>query len=337
MTAPLAGVYERFTHSPLYALRMFDGLAGTLVSRVPDPPLLSEPELRVIETIGPPRARVDPPLELWTMRNRTGYVLFDGTWFRDGAGGRRFPLAAGQYTVEIRASGYQVQTFVLDWKDPTHGPGPAVRLPFDIRMLPGPTYPFPATGGQAFSLGFTLLRGTVLSAMGDPIAGAKVSVTGLVFNPAWPFVDCLTSESGDWAILLPDRRTFNALAEESPAPIALVIAIAVQLQPPNGPVVVANENVVLGTEHIIGSTSLRGRVHRQRGGPIAGAVITTSVNARTTTSNADGRWSLYFAPDQPGTAGVTVTATLPDGTAKPTGGLALVHGKTVLVPTFEFP
>jgi hypothetical protein len=165
-----------------------------------------------------------------------------------------------------------------------------------------------------------------------------VSVVGLVFNPAWPFVDCFTTESGDWAILLPDRRTFNALPEDEPEPITLAIGIGVQLEPPAGAVVVANEDVDLGTEQVIGMTSLRGRVRRQGGGPpIEGAVITTSVNARATTSNAHGRWSLYFASDQGNVGAVTVTATLPDGSTKSTGGLALVHGKRVLVPTFEFP
>ena len=47
---------------------------------------------------------------------------------------------------------------------------------------------------------------------------------------------------------------------------------------------------------------------------MAGVAITTTVNARADVTRADGVWFLYFDLDQADVAGVTVTATLPDGT-----------------------
>jgi len=96
-------------------------------------------------------------------------------------------------------------------------------------------------------------------------------------------------------------------------------------------------NVLLGSEYGLKNTALRGQVRRANGMPIAGAVITTSVNALTSTSRADGVWFLYFDLNQVAVPNLTVTATTPDGASATAPAVTLVPEATVVVPPFQFP
>ncbi len=70
--------------------------------------------------------------------------------------------------------------------------------------------------------------------------------------------------------------------------------------------------------------------------PDAGATVAVGARQETTTSGDDGRWSYYFALNQPAEI-VDVTATLPNGASQTQSGIEIRRRATVLVPTFAFP
>jgi hypothetical protein len=324
----VTGRYERVVHSPRFSLSVIDRLARELATTVPNqsPPDI---EIRIVQQQSPVVRDFTPPLLLWTVRNRSGFFLLDGTYFRPGGGGNRGVLAAGVYDVEVRAAGFQTGRGPLDWTDPSP------RLPVNVELNPGATYPFPELTGRPYGLGPTVLRGSVFNPDGSPLTGAVASVPNLVFNPAWPFTRCEVSESGDWAILLPDRRRFTAFAEEQAAPVTT--NVTVRITPPAGAPVDLQENVTLGGEHRIPNTALRGEVRGAGGRPIPGARVTTSVNALASESGSDGRWFLYFGLNQADANNVTVTATLPGGATRSLANQTVARRRTLVVPTIQFP
>ena len=112
--------------------------------------------------------------------------------------------------------------------------------------------------------------------------------------------------------------------------------ISVRIAYPGG-AIVRQRNVRLGSEFAFKNTALRGQVLGPGGKPVAGAVITTSVNALTSTSRADGVWFLYFGLNQAAVANLTVTATTPAGASVTSAALPLQSEATVVVPTFQVP
>lgn len=346
----LVGTYEQATHTRRYALSVVDGLARVLGSRGPLPAPLGEVTCQVVEQLAPIPATFDPPLVLWTMRNATGFVILDGTYAREGARVSRLPLNPGDYRVRLSGAYYQDLEFLLQWPPA----GDKVRVPADKELKPSAAYPFPAITPASFpepntsmvkrpyNRGFTLIRGTVFTAAGDPVRGATAEIVNLVFNPLppppdpppppWTFLTCVTGKSGDWAILLPDRlRVTNAPATTT-APVELPLTIRIT-SPPAAVVDVA-ATVPLGTEFSIRQTALRGRV-TQSGRAVERAVIATSLGSESSRSRSDGGWVLYLDLNEPDASNVTVTATTPGG-ASQSRLSEVAHGATVVVPTFEF-
>jgi hypothetical protein len=252
---------------------------------------------------------------------------------------RDVPLADGTYAAELRGAAFQPSQFALIWPPATlRSPADVNEVPIDIELLPAAGYPFPDVTGTPFNLGPTLIRGSVFTAAGDPVADVAVSVKVqpplTPPNLPWPFSATHTGASGDWALLLPDRRRIGS-ANETPvpalAPASMTISIA---YPKSGPVVTIPQLITLGRENFVPNTALRGRVTGPGGRPLAGATITTTVNALTSRSRADGSWWLYLDPNQTDAPTVTVTATGPAGNTA-TALVAVRQWATVVVPTIH--
>ena len=147
--------------------------------------------------------------------------------------------------------------------------------------FPEPAYPLPEVYADRSQRGPTILRGSLFTSSGEPIAGARVEVRDFALNPPWPFLSCVTGASGDWAIWLPDRSRFEAAPLRIPGPrddpIKKLITVRIQYPDQNGFSVDVTDDVLLGTEHAIRNTALRGQVRGPGGRPIIGARIETSV------------------------------------------------------------
>jgi hypothetical protein len=337
---------ESFTGGRSVALSVVDALAQAFAVSGEFPPPIGDVTCEAIEALAPAPGPLDPALVLSTLRTRSGVLLLDGWYVRDGAGGGPRPLAAGTYRVRVAAEAYQDAEFVLSWP-PAAGD---VRVPLgpngqpgNVLLLPAAAYPVPDTGGQPFQLGPTLIRGTALAPSGDPLPRVLVEAlnlpllapAGLPPLPAWPFFSARSDDRGGWMLVLPDRRYIDP-APEIPAPGTppLVKDVTVRVHSPTRDVDRV-EAVTLGGEHAVRNTALRGQVAGPGGRPIAGAVITTSLGPAASRTRADGLWFLYLDLDQPDAPGITVTATAPGG-AQASSPADVVAGATVVVPAFRF-
>jgi len=345
MTA--AQVFERFTPTPHLALSVVDGLASALRIRGKFPTPLGDLACEIVEATAPVQRIFDPPRVLWTFRNPSGYLLLDGTYTEAGDRTRRWPLGPGTYRIRVRGDYYQDGEFALQWPpagDAARIPIPQPNDPDNLVLLPGAAYPLPDVTQDRLQLGPTILRGSAFEADGTPIEGALAEVINLpLLQPAnlpplgnWPFLSARSNSSGDWAIVLPGRRYIDG-APEIPPPNTLPIRkqISVRVHYPGGAVTTVH-NVLLGSEHSVRNTALRGQVLGAGGRPIAAARIGTSVSAATSTSRRDGVWFLYFDLDQAAVQNVTVTATTPDGVSATDSSAELRPASTVVVPTFHF-
>jgi hypothetical protein len=330
----------RAAHRPAYAMAAVDLLARALAARGPLAPPTCALSCVLVAQVAPVARGFDPPLVLEIHQRENGSIVFDGR-YRVGDGRvRDVPLSDGRYDAELRGEHYLPTKFTFDW------PPPALRtpllggVPVDLPLTPGAAYPYPDLTALPFNLGPTLLRGTVFTPSGDPVVDAVVDIPALpALNPAapaWPFVATRTGASGDWALLLPDRRRIGFPGETTVQPTQLM---TVRVQHPNGgPVVnIAQVPVTLGRENAVANTALRGAVARAGGQPLQGVVITTSDNALTSTTRSDGRWTLYLDPNHLGALNVAVTATAPDGSSATLNGVAIIRRATVVVPTIHLP
>lgn len=344
-------VYEEVVHSRRFALSVVDALARALGTRGTVPPPLGSIVCEIPRQLLPTPLTFDPPLVLWTIRNASGFVIFDGTFARPGSTAARLPLRPGTYRLRIRGEYYQDLEFDLVWPPA----GDDVRVPLDQQLLPGAAYPFPpitpstfaepntALANRPYSRGFTLIRGSVLAASGAPIAAARAELINFIFQPfppvpnppppPWTFLSCVTGADGNWAILLPDRLRFKNVAPATTAPVTHPVTIRVT--EPGGAFVDVARTIALGTDVSVTQTALRGRAVDGRGLPLADLTIQTSAGAGLSRSRADGQWSFYFPLNQPDVPAVTVTATTPGG-ASQSVTTPVVNGKTVVVPTFAF-
>jgi hypothetical protein len=155
----------------------------------------------------------------------------------------------------------------------------------------------------------------------------------------WPFIKATTSGSGDWALVLPNRRYLDNTAEVLPNPNVLLTKtfdLRLTLPPPGGAVINLQRPIPYGREYSLRQTGLRGQVTTTAGRPIGGAQVATSVSGLTTTTRANGLWFLYFPFDQPTVDPVTVTVTTPSGATASTNTAHLEHDATTVVPTFHF-
>jgi hypothetical protein len=338
----LIGRY-RATHQRRFALGTVDALASALAANGPQAPPVGELECVVIRQVVPVARDFTPPLTLILHRTAKGFLVLDGTYRVEGQAPVTTPLGNGKYRAVVRGPYYRPTEFELEWppmalRTPLvlpAPPDPALQQPVDLELLPSAAYPYPDLTTQPFNLGPTLVRGTFVTAAGDPIQGARVSVIGLVLNPAlppWPFLDTETGPSGDWAILLPDRRRIGYPNETTP-PANVTLNIRVT----NGAAVVNYPPlpVTLGRENHVPNTALRGQVTGAGRRPLPGATITTSLGPARSVSRADGQWFLYFDPAQPGAINVSVTATAPDGRTATVPGVTLVQKATVVVPSIH--
>jgi hypothetical protein len=352
MSSP--SLFEQFTPTPLMALSVVDALARALRTGGEFPPPLGEIRCDILEMTAPVAANFDPPRKLYTFRNRSGYVVLDGTYTNSGEPARRWPLAPGTYHVRVSGEFYQNAEFVMQWPPPADGrrvsvpqQPPVPNDPSSVALLPAPSYPLPDVTASRFQLGPTILRGSAYNADGTPVQGAIVEVTNVNFLPppaslpplgTWRFLSATTDARGDWTLVLPDRRYFDNTPEVPPGnpPAHVIKPIAVRIAYPTG-LVTRQVNVTLGGESALKNTALRGQIMGRGGRPIGGTTIGTSVNALTSTSRADGSWFLYFDLNQIAVPNVTVTATTPDGTSATAPAVALMPEATVVVPTFQFP
>lgn len=335
----------RAVQRPQFAVGAVDLLARALETQGPFAPPAGAVDCVILGQTAPTARTFDPPLRLVARQTANGFLVLDGR-YRIGEGPvRDVPLADGTYDAQLRAAAFQPGKFALVWppatlRSPTkpRSATDPTRVPADIELLPAAGYPFPDLTGTPFNLGPTLIRGSVFTAAGDPVVDATVSV--LVQPPLtppgldWPFSETHTGATGDWALLLPDRRRIGSANETpvpalAPAPVTISIAF-----PKSGPVVTIPTSITLGRENFVANTALRGRVAGPGGRPLAGATITTTVNALASRSRADGSWSLYFAPNQTDVSNVTVTATGPAGNTA-TALVAIKHEATIAVPTIH--
>jgi hypothetical protein len=347
----IGSIYEEVVHTRRFALSVVDALARALGTRGPLPPPLGAVVCEIPRQVAPAVVIFDPPLVLWTIRNASGFVIFDGTYARSGSTAARLPLQPGTYRLRIRGDYYQNLEFDLVWPPA----GDDVRVPLDQLLLPGASYPFPpitpstfpepntALTNRPYSRGFTLIRGSVLAPSGTPIAGAKAELINFVFQPfppvpnppppAWTFLSCVTGDDGNWAILLPDRLRFKNVGPATTA--AVTHPVTIRITQPDGAFIDVARTIALGTEVSLTQTALRGRTVDARGLALSGVTIQTSAGPATSQSRPDGQWSFIFPLNQPDVPAVTVTATTPGG-ASQSVTIAVVSGKTVVVPTFAF-
>lgn len=330
----------RAAHRPTFALAAVDVLAQALAVRGPIAPPTCALKCVIVGQTTPVARKFDPPLVLETSKRENGSIVFDGR-YRVGDGPvRDVPLSNGQYDAELRGEYYRPAEFKLDWP-PVALRTPLVgSVPVDLPLLPSAAYPFPDVTALPFNLGPTLLRGSVFTADGTPVEGAVVQIPALPAPnppaPAWPFVSTETGASGDWALLLPDRRRIGFPGETAAQPTQQMIVQVTHPVP--GPVVnITQVPVTLGRENAVPNTALRGAVTRAGGLPLDGVVITTSDNALTSATRSDGRWALYLDPNHAGAANVSVTATALDGSTVTLNGVAIIRRATVVVPTIHLP
>lgn len=346
-----AQVFERAVHSPRWALSVIDALKRALRTGGDFPPPLGEVVCEVVAQNAPAARTFDPPLALWIFRNHSGFIVLDGTWTRGpmarNAAEARLPLGDGTYRIRVSGDYYQPREFTLSWPPPagqTRIPLNAQNNPVSIELLPGAAYPLPDVTTSRMQLGPTIVRGSLFTTAGDPLAGVLVEAVNLVFQQPqelpplgpWPFLQARSDERGDWAIVLPGRRYYdNTLELRPPNAPPIVRPITVRVHLPNGPLDLV-ENVTLGSEHSVRNTALRGQVTGGGGTPLPGAVVTTTVSGATSVTRANGLWFLYFDLDQADVPNVTVTVTAPDGTTASDSTARVRHGATIVVPTFHF-
>lgn len=344
-------IYEEAVHTRRFALSVIDALARVLGTRGTLPPPTGAVVCEIPTQILPAAVTFDPPLVLWTIRNASGFVIFDGTYARAGSTAARLPLQPGTYRLRLRGEYYQDFEFDFLWPPADD----AVRVPLDQLLLPGAAYPFPpitpstfpepntSLANRPYSRGFTLIRGSALTPSGTPIAGVRAELINFVFQPfppvpnppplPWAFLSCVTGDDGNWAILLPDRLRFKNVAPATTA--AVTHPVTIRVTQPDGTFIDLARTIALGTEVSVTQTALRGRAVDGRGLALADVAIQTSVGADTSRSRGDGQWSFYFPLNQPDVPAVTVTATAPGG-ASQSVTTPVVNGKTVVVPTFAF-
>jgi len=348
-------IFHQVPHSRYVALGVVDGLARALRTLGSVPPPQGEIECQIVRQTAPVARTFDPPRILWTFRNATGFLITDGTYVTRERRHDRRPLGDGAYDVRVRGDVYEDAEFALAWPVPPD----TVRIPLNqpgkpdnVELRPGPSYPLPDVTLARLQLGPTILRGSLVTEAGDPIAGTAVEI----LNPPpflappelpplvaadWPFMEATSSARGDWILVLPPRRYINNTAEIPPGmnPPPITMPITVRIHYDGGPLDLLLPNVELGTDVAVRNTALRGQVVGPGGRPIAGAEITTSLGPQTSRSRDNGLWFLHYPLDQfpPGSiTPVTVTALAPDGATANDSSTSVKSGATVVVPTFHF-
>jgi hypothetical protein len=277
------------------------------------------------------RVAIDPPLVLAVQPTPSGvYVFFDRFRTPDGAE-RGSMLPDGRYALRVESDFYQLVDIELQSVSqqlslaPPAGPGNHVSRD----LLPGYAYPFPGplpidtrtmpAGCAAAPVGNgpTLLLGSLHDVGGAPISGATVHI------PGQPSVNGYrTDATGQWILVFPRNQPSGE--------------VTIRVERPGQPDIdVQNVCLVRGRQASLHETSLRGAVLRAGVG-VSGAVVTVDGHPGSATTRADGSWAYYFDPMHPGGA-VSLSVTLPDGTAENRPNVLVKRRATVVVPVFRFP
>jgi hypothetical protein len=330
---------ERFSLTPTLVFSVGDGFARDRAGGQSPTRVMGPLQFWLAARVAPaPREDFATPWEMVMQINRSGYYLFFGLVQWPDGGRRRITLDPGRYLIRVTSPLYQplaqavsVPMGNLNYPDLT-SVDPDQRDPmrqYSFSLEPGATYPFPNTVAfrpelvgsgcvedtAAGRLAPTLLRGSLHSRDGRPIAGARVSVAG------WSNT-YTTGDSGDWVLWFADTRAIG------PVPVHVDFPDGTSLDVPN-------VCVVRWRETSLRETALRGWVLRSGRG-VAGAVITVAGQPGAATSSRDGGWTYYFALNQPD-ATVDLTATLPDGAGLTIPNVPVRQRATVLAPAFIVP
>ena len=329
--------YEQFTNTPTFAIGGRDGLAMLRSTRNQIPEVLGEFRFFVTRRVSPPVVVYDPPLELVSLKNRSGFFLFSGETRSADRPGTSI-LADGDYEWRVESDYYQTLDPVLVTWPPANVHDPARDLP----LIPGPSYPFPDIGviidnaGRRIQrkLAVTLLRGSLFDAGGKPqpdIPIVFVPPADAAFAARFQlFPNARTDANGNWVVSMVDKQ--QTPPPPVPDPFNEFTATVIVNLPVN-PYNVQNVRVRLGDENSLRQTGLRGRVVHTNGRPFPGVTITTDVGPGQSITRPDGQWFFYFNLGQ-ANGPVTVTATAPDG--QTSNALSLIaRDSIVVVPTFE--
>lgn len=265
------------------------------------------------------REPLEPPLELMTRRNPSGFFLFFGQVLTpDGVR----TLEPAVYSVAVRSEYYQ-------------GTGrarvplpPSDRTPlgrYRFRLRPGYLYPFPDGSSQPGLEAPTLLRGEVLTPDGRGVANARIyawrpvpggrSVRAALFAYR-------TDASGQWVLVFPDELPRGE--------------VRVRVRAPGQPTVSVLTEILPGRTNSLRQTSLTGAVLYESGVPVEDGRIQVEGFPGRGITDAGGRWSYTFPLDMI-KARVTVRVTHPQGAQPPERSVEVIPRSTVHVPVFEAP
>jgi|SRR6266404_3341356 len=323
--------YERFAHTPVYATAGIDKFAAARLPAGEIPPVLGEVTFFVTGRVTAPAATYDPPRELISWTNRSGFFLFSGEMRKPGES-NSLKLTTGRYSLRVESDYYQVVRRNINWPPKVYDSAQ------DLPLLPGPDYPFPDLDLPQRQLKVTLLRGSLLTAGGEPITGVKVEFVAPVLpvpppppagqapEPPYfiPFIECDTNKRGDWVLALIEANAAHNPVHFEHSRIRVNLASGAYE---------ADVAIIPGTENSLRQTALRGRVVKPGGTPLPGTKITTSIAPGESIARADGQWFFYFELRQGG-GSVTVTATAPNGDTA-TRVAQIVPGETRDVPEME--
>lgn len=311
----MATTFEFRTLTATLVFDLTDSFAAIRGTRGPFPrPVERIRFFAIARIVGLNREEFNPPLELFVLRNGNGYHVFHNSMKRPDGTLVRKALADGTYDFRIESDFYQSAVI-------TNVDIPAPRTPVTFNLLPAYNYPFPLeltpTGGR----GFALLRGSLHTREGAPVAGAIVSAAGA--NS-----DYRSGDDGQWVLVFPDAMFPGATTTTN---------VIVVVTPAVGPAInVPNVGIDKGSERSLSETALRGWV-LARGNGAAGAVIEVQGQPGQTQTGADGSWFYYFNLDHSLALSVDVTARLPDGRTLTQINQQVQPRATAIVPPFEFP
>jgi|SRR5215213_1562097 len=326
--------YKRFSHAITWVLGALDLFAAARLTKKAVPPVLGDVNFLLTKRLSVPSAVYEPPLELVSWTNASGYFLFSGEVRKpDRLGG--LMLGPGKYQLRVESDYYQTIENELVWPPPELEDRSVYNQANDLQLFPGPAYPFPEFLAKQSALAVTLVRGSLFGAGGAPVKDVKVELTA----PSLPnanyqaFRSCQTNSQGEWVISFIEK---TSSADEQNPPNFNNSKIKVNLPGPAAydfPLVINP-----GTENIVRQTALRGRVVKPGGIGLAGVKITTSVESGEAQTRADGQWFFYFKLRQPTQndplINVTVRATARDGKTRNVN-TTIKPGATSVVPAIE--
>lgn len=331
--------YERFSHQSTWVLGALDLFAAARMTKKAIPPVLGDVSFIITRRLSAPATVYDPPLELVSWTNASGYFLFSGEVRKPGRL-NTVMLGRGQYRLRVESEYYQtIETPNIQFPNDLIWPPPELENQTiydktrDLQLIPGPAYPFPEGLSKPRDLIVTVLRGSLFSAGGAPLKDVKIELTA----PALPnrfqvFSTCQTNAQGDWVISFVE--TARIADNENPPDFA---NSKIKVHVPAGAYEFPLE-IKPGQENAVRQTALRGRVVKPGGIGLPGIKITTTVESGESLTKADGQWFFYYQLRQSKEGdpliNVTVEAKAPDGKTKSVN-TQIKPGATSVVPAIE--